>query len=333
MSATLEEQPVATVARGRAANRAWDLIRRYVGVGSTWLLVIVFFAVTQPSFFTTGNILNILRSETVLLLASLGMTIVILGGGFDLSIGSLAALAGVVLANLLRGGFPAGGAIALTVAICFALGYAINGISIGRLNFNFFVVTLATLSIFRGGALLLSNGLSTSTFKWDLVQFVGDGNLGGVPVPVLIAGVLYILGFLALTRLKFGRTIYAVGGNPEAAKLSGVNVAAVRTMMYGISGMMAGVAGVVLTGRLTSSQPVTGGIGLELEAAAAVLLGGTSFTGGSGGLGGTVIGALYIGVLQNGLSIAGVPTFWQNVATGLILLLAVAFDRLKQSSS
>ena len=136
---------------------------------------------------------------------------------------------------------------------------------------------------------------------------------------------------MALRRLKFGRVLYAVGGNPEASRLSGIDVGATRTLIYGLSGLMAGIAGVVLVGRLSSAQPVTGAVGLSLQAGAAVLLGGTSFAGGSGGVVGTVIGVLYIGVLQNGLSIAGVQTFWQQVATGAILLLALAFDRLKKN--
>lgn len=322
--------PAPGAARHQIGQRTFDLARQYLGVGSTFLLVVLFFSITQPVFFTWENILNVLRSNSVLLLAALGMTFVILGGGFDLSIGSLAALAGVALAIQLQAGIPVGIAVISTLAGCFLLGFALNGLLIGRLGFNFFVVTLATLSILRGAALLLSNGLSASTFEWPLVQFLGDGNLAGVPVPAVITLVFYVLAYVVLRNTQFGRMVYAVGGNAEAARLSGIDVPLVRALLYGISGLMAGVAGIVLTGRLTSSQPVTGAIGLELSAAAAVLLGGTSFTGGVGGVVGTVIGALYIGVLQNGLSIAGVPSFWQNVATGLILLLAVAFHRLNE---
>jgi ribose transport system permease protein len=312
-------------------RRIVDTLRRNVGVGSTLLLVVLFFSLTQPTFFTQQNVLNILRSNTVLLLAALGMTLVILGGCFDLSIESIAALAGVLLAVQVRSGVPAELSILSTILVSAALGYVVNGLVIGRLKFNFFVVTLGTLAIFRGFALIFSNGVSLSTFDWPLIQFVGDGNLGIVPVPVAIAAVLYVLAYIALRRLKFGRVLYAVGGNPEAARLSGIDVAAVRTMIYGLSGLMAGIAGVVLAGRLSSAQPVTGAVGLSLQAGAAVLLGGTSFAGGQGGVVGTIIGVLYIGVLQNGLSIAGVQTFWQQVATGGILLLAIAFDRLKKT--
>ncbi|MCA1646334.1 MAG: ABC transporter permease [Chloroflexi bacterium] len=312
-------------------RRSVGFLRRYVGVGSTLLLVVAFFSITQPTFFTLANLVNVLRSNTVLLLAGLGMTIVILGGAFDLSVESLAALAGVLLALQVRAGVPPALGILMTVLACGVLGYGVNGLLIGRLKFNFFVVTLGTLTIFRGLTLIVSNGVSISTFDWPLIQVVGDGNVGIVPVPVAIVAVCYALAYVALRRLKLGRMIYAVGGNPEAARLSGINVAAVRTLIFGISGVMAGLAGIVLTGRLTSSQPVTGALGLSLQAAAAVLLGGTSFTGGSGGVIGTVIGVLYIGVLQNGLSIAGVQSFWQQVATGAILLLALAFDRLKET--
>lgn len=329
--ASNDSPPASGTAPGQFGRRLRELARQNLGVSTTFLLVVVFFSVTQPVFFTWENVLNVLRSNSVLLLAALGMTFVILGGGFDLSIGSLAALAGVALAMQLQAGVPVGIAVFSTLAGCFVLGFAMNGLLIGRLGFNFFVVTLATLSILRGAALLLSNGLSASTFEWPLVQFLGDGSLAGVPVPAVITLVFYLLAYVVLRNTRFGRMVYAVGGNAEAARLSGINVPHVRALLYGISGLMAGVSGIVLTGRLTSSQPVTGAIGLELSAAAAVLLGGTSFTGGYGGVVGTVIGALYIGVLQNGLSIAGVPSFWQNVATGLILLLAVAFHRLNES--
>jgi ribose transport system permease protein len=329
MSITSEAEPTGAPHRSATPAKVLRVVRRNLGVGSTFLLLIVFFGITEPTFLTPDNVANVLRSSTILLLAALGMMVVMLGGGFDLSIGSMAALAGVVLTGQLTLGFPPLVAAVVTLVICFALGSLVNGTLVGILNFNFFVVTLATLSIFRGAAQLLSGGLSVSTFEWPLIQQIGDGDVIGLPIPVLLTAVVYAVAFFVLRQFKAGRMLYAVGGNAEAARLSGISVTKVRMWMYGVSGLCAGMAGIILTGRLTSSQPVTGAVGLELTAAAAVLLGGTSFAGGSGSVVGTVIGCLYLGVLQNGLSLAGVPTFWQTVATGVILLIALAFSRLR----
>jgi ribose transport system permease protein len=315
---------------GRHSYKMARALRGIGGSAITLILIFVYFSATQSSFLTGDNIDNILRSSTPLWIASIGMTFVIIGGGLDLSIGSLAALSGVILTQGLSHGASPVVALLLTIAACFLIGYVLNGVSIGGLGFNFFIVTLATLSIFRGAALVVSDATSSSTYDVDLIQKLGDGNFGFLPVPVLIAVVLTVGAYLVLRYTRFGRMVFAVGGNEEAARISGINVSRVRIMLYGISGLMAGISGLILTGRLTSSQPVSGGIGLELSAAAAVLLGGTKFTGGYGGVGRTLVGVLYIGVLQSGLTIAGVQSYWQQVATGVILFLAVAFDRLQR---
>jgi ribose/xylose/arabinose/galactoside ABC-type transport system permease subunit len=323
--------PAATAGLfGRGSSTMWKALRGIGGSAVTLIIIFVYFSVTQPSFLTTDNIDNILRSSTPLWLAAIGMTFVIIGGGLDLSMGSLAALSGVILTEALTRGAPPVVALMLTLFGCFLLGYLLNGVSIGWLGFNFFIVTLATLSIFRGAALVISDAQSTSTFDVKLIQTIGDGEVASIPVPVLIAIVCTVLAFLVLRYTRFGRMVFAVGGNEEAARISGIDVNRVRVMLYGIAGLMAGISGLILTGRLTSSQPVSGGIGLELSAAAAVLLGGTKFTGGYGGVGRTLVGVLYIGVLQSGLTIAGVQSYWQQVATGVILFLAVAFDRLQR---
>jgi ribose transport system permease protein len=316
---------------GRGSHAMYKALRGIGGSAVTLIIIFVYFSVTQESFLTADNIDNILRSSTPLWLAAIGMTFVIIGGGLDLSIGSLAALSGVLVTQALSHGASPLVALLLTVVACFLIGYVLNGVSIGWLGFNFFIVTLATLSLFRGAALVVSDAQSTSTFDVALIQKIGDGNFGPIPVPVLIAVVFTVLAFLVLRYTRFGRMVFAIGGNEEAARISGIDVTRVRVMLYGISGLMAGVSGLVLTGRLTSSQPVSGGIGLELSAAAAVLLGGTKFTGGYGGVVRTLIGVLYIGVLQSGLTIAGVQSYWQQVATGVILFLAVAFDRLQRA--
>jgi ribose/xylose/arabinose/galactoside ABC-type transport system permease subunit len=290
----------------------------------------VFFSLTQSSFMSTENVQGILRTTTPLLIAALGMTFVMIAGGFDLSLGSMTALAGVILTMFLAGGLNAALSIVATLVVCSLLAFVLNGLPIGYLKFNFFVVTLATLSIFRGAALLLSNGMSQSSLEWPLIQFLGDGNLGPIPVPILVVIVIYIGGWAVLKWTRFGRTVFAVGGNPEAAWLAGVDVRKVKATVFAVSGGLAALAGVLLVGRLTSAQPVTGGIGLELAAAAAVLLGGTSFTGGHGSVLGTAIGCLFIGILQNGLTLSGVPTFWQYIATGVILFLALSWERVQR---
>ena len=291
--------------------------------------LIVLFSLTQPFFFTVENASGILRTTTALLIAALGMTFVMIAGAFDLSVGSMSALAGVILVLALGSGMGAPLAILATLVACALIAFLANGLPIGFLRFNFFVVTLATLSIFRGAALLLSNGQSTDTSSWPLIQFLGDGTIGPIPVPIVVVVIVYVLGYAVLRWSRFGRMVFAVGGNPEAAWLAGIDVRMVRGAVFALSGGLAALAGILLVGRLTSSQPVTGGIGLELAAASAVLLGGTSFAGGSGSVWGTAIGCLFIGVLQNGLTLSGVPTFWQSVATGAILFLALAFERLR----
>jgi ribose transport system permease protein len=321
---------ISPPAGGAVLGRLREAAKKLVGTASTLLLIIIFFSVTQEQFMTWDNIETILRTATPLAIVAIGMTFVMIGGGFDLSVGSMAALAGVLLAEQLDGGMAPGLVIPLVAIECFLIGYFINGFAIGKLHLNFFVVTLATFSIYRGLALLIADGKSTSTFEWAAVQKLGDGEVLGVSVPIALTALLFVIAAVVLRKTKFGRKVYAIGGNEEAARISGIAVERTRMALYGISAMMAGIGGMVLTGRLTSSQPVTGGIGLELQAAAAVLLGGTKFTGGAGTVVGTLIGALYIQVLTNGLSIAGVQDFWQQVATGVILFLAVGFDRLQR---
>ncbi len=306
---------------------------RYLGVGAALVILVIVMAVTQENFFTYANAMNILRTNSVLFVVAVGLTFVIISGGLDLSVGSMTALGGVFLASMLASGIPALLAVLLTIAACTALGAVINGGLIAYGGFNFFVVTLAMLELFRGAALVLSNGIPTSTIAHPLIQILGDGSINGFPIPVLIAVAAGIVGFVVLRWTRFGRSVYAVGGNATAARLAGVNVARVRFCVYAIAALCAGIAAILLTGRLTSSQPVSGAQGLELSAAAAVLLGGASFSGGSGNIGGTAIGVLFLGVVANGITLAGVPSYWQGIATGVVLVAAIALDRLRNRST
>ena len=315
--------------RGEHARASVVMLRRYLGVGAALLLLILVLSLTQENFLRYSNITNILRTNAVLFVVAVGLTFVIISQGLDLSIGSMVALGGVLLAIMLGEGLPAFIAVPLTIAVCTAMGAFITGGLIAYGHFNFFVVTLGMLQLLRGAALVLSNGIPRSTIQHPLVQFLGDGTIGGFPVPVLIAAVVGIVGYVVLRWTRFGRSVYAVGGNETAARLAGVDVKRIRFAVYAITAFSAGIAAVMLTGRLTSSQPVSGAAGLELSAAAAVLLGGASFSGGSGTVAGTAVGVLFLGILANGITLAGVPSYWQGIATGLVLIAAIALDRLR----
>ncbi|MFB8385727.1 ABC transporter permease [Microbacterium sp. NPDC055910] len=306
-----------------------SLALRYLGVGAALIVLVLVLAVTQENFLTYGNILNILRTNSVLFVIAVGMTFVIISGGLDLSLGSMTALGGVMLAMMLVSGIDPILAILLTVIGCTLLGTVFNGVLIAYGGFNFFVVTLAMMELFRGAALVLSNGIPVSTMPYPIVQIIGDGTINGLSIPVLIAIAVGIVAFIVMRWTRFGRSVYAVGGNAAAARLAGVNVRRIRLTVYAIAALTAGIAAIMLAGRLTSSQPVSGALGLELSAAAAVLLGGASFSGGAGNIGGTAIGVLFLGVIANGITLAGVPSYWQGIATGIILVLAIALDRIR----
>lgn len=259
-------------------------------------------------------------------MVSMGNTFVLLTGGFDLSVGSQLSLAGVVLAGLIGAGVDPVSAILLTLLCLLVLGGATNGLLIGKAKLSFFVVTLATLSILRGAVYVYTEG-ATERVEAGPVAWMGTGEVAGIGVPIILMVVVLLASLAVLHWTRFGRAVYAVGGNVEAARLSGINVGAVLVTVYAISGLLAALAGVIQVGRLGAAAPVAGG-GIELVAAATVLLGGTSFSGGIGGVGGTTVGVLFIAVLQNGLGLMGVSAYWQDVVTGIILVAAIALDRV-----
>ncbi len=306
-------------------------MRRFLGVLIALVIMTAIFGFTQNRFFTVTNLVLILRSMSVLFLVSVGNTFVLLTAGFDLSVGSMLSLAGVTLAFMTGAHWDPWLAMALTMGFTAVLGGAVNGVLIGYAKLSFFVVTLATLSLFRGINFVWTQGF-TRTVDSNAVATIGDGKIGGFSVPVLIMLGVLLVSLFVLHYTRFGRAVYAVGGNREAARLSGINVGAVIVAVYAISGLLAGLAGIIQTGRLAAAAPVAG-TGIELSAAAAVLLGGTSFSGGSGGVGGTLVGVLFIGVLRNGLGLAGVSAFWQDIVTGIILIAAIAVDRISQTRS
>jgi ribose transport system permease protein len=259
----------------------------------------------------------------------MGMTFVVLTGGIDLSVGALVALSGLVLSKLYSGaGLSSWLAVVLTLLVGLAIGAGVNGLLIGGAGLSFFVVTLGTASLYQGSVSIWS-GTKTTYIDSSFVDWVGFGKVAGIDAPILIMVVVFLLAFVVLRWTYFGRDVYAVGGNVEAARLSGINVTGTLVAVYAIAGFAATVAGVIQAGRLGASSPIVGS-DVPLSAAAAVLLGGTSFTGGVGGVTGTAVGVLFIGTLQNGLAIRGVSSFWQQVVTGVILVLAVGIDRIQE---
>ncbi|PTQ52790.1 MAG: Ribose ABC transport system, permease protein RbsC [Hydrogenibacillus schlegelii] len=290
------------------------------------IVLSVALALTTPHFLTVNNILNVLRQVSINALIALGMTFVILTGGIDLSVGSMLALSGALAAGMIHGGVPAVLAVALALFAGAAMGAA-NGVLVARGRLAPFIVTLATMTVYRGLTLVYTDGRPI-TGLGDAFGVIGRGYLFDLPLPVLWLGLGFAGSYLLLNSTVFGRHVYAVGGNEEAALHSGVATDRIKIWVYTISGLTAAAGGIILTSRLNSAQP-TAGMGYELDAIAAVVLGGTSLSGGRGTLGGTLVGALIIGVLNNGLNLLNVSSFYQQVVKGAVILLAVLLDRSK----
>jgi len=303
------------------------------------------FAALSPAFLTTGNLTILVKHVAINAILALGMTFVILSGGIDLSVGSVAGLAGIVAGGLIHSGLILKSfgivvyfhtwLVVLIALLAGALAGAINGGLVAHLRVAPFIATLGTLYVARGTALLISNGatfpdlagrpeLGNTGFLW-----LGAGRVLGLPVPIWLMVACAVLGALVATRTPFGRRVYAVGGNERAAELSGVRVSRIKFTVYVISGVCAALVGVIIAAQLGAAHPATGET-FELNAIAAVVLGGTSLMGGRGSIGGTIIGAFVIGVLADGLILLGVSEFWQTVIKGLVIVLAVILDQMQQ---
>jgi ribose transport system permease protein len=326
---TGDRSRLRTVAR---AAGVWSAGSRYVAVLVLLIAIFIFFAASQNDFFTSANQQNLLTSVSILWVVSVAMTFVVLTGGIDLSVGSLLALCGIILSKLLNGaGLPSWLALILTLAAGALIGGAVNGVLIGRVRLSFFVVTLGTLSLYQGIVNIWSK-TKTTYISSALIDKIGFGKALGLATPIWIMIATFVIAFVVLRWTYFGRDVYAVGGNADAARLSGISVSRTLIAVYAIAGLGAALGGVIQSGRLGAASPLVGA-DIPLNAAAAVLLGGTSFTGGVGGVTGTAVGVLFIGTLQNGLAIAGVSSFWQQVVTGVILIVAVAIDRIQRNPS
>ncbi len=297
------------------------------------LVTSVVISILEPRFLTTGNLVTILRQTSINAVIATGMTFVILVGGIDLSVGSVLGFTGAIAATMISGGTNIV-VVILTVLILGTFIGLVNGtlITVGRLQP--FIATLGTVTLLRGLLLVLSQGkpIGTGTTAGSgLFNAIGRGFLGPVPIPVFLMLAIFLIAYYILNHTRIGRYIYSTGSNEEATMYSGIKTNRVKLFVYAASGMLASIAGILITARLGSAQP-TAGAGYELDAIAAVVLGGTSMAGGIGTITGTAIGALIIGVLSNALNIMQVSSYYQDVAKGIVILIAVLMDRKKKAS-
>ena len=297
--------------------------RRQLGTVIGLVGLCVLLTILTPHFLTVSNLLNITQQTAINALIAVGMTFVILSGGIDLSVGSIVALSGVVLGGALQTGLPLPGAIVLSLATGAACGI-FNGLLITRGALPPFIATLGMMSIARGLALMYTDGRPISGFDANF-RAISTGSIVVIPAPVVLMLAVYAAAHFVLTHTTFGRYVYAIGGNEEATRLSGVRVSYYKTMVYALSGVTSAVAAVTLTARLNSAQPIAG-IMYELDAIAATVIGGTSLLGGSGTVTGTLVGALIMGVLRNGLNLLGISSFVQQVVIGAVIITAVLVD-------
>lgn len=304
----------------------------WFGVLLLLIVLIGVMAVLEPAFLSLGNVNNIIRSAAIPVVLGIGMTYAILTAGIDLSVGSVLAFSGVFLA-VLAGSMPILLALFITLVVVTAIVGGLNGSLIGVLGLNSFVITLAAFGLWRGVAYLITNGKTLSVPDPGVViSVLGDGSIGPIPGPLLV---MLAVGFIASYSLRltyFGRDVYAVGGNEVAAQLAGINTKFVKMSVYFISAACATLGGIMSIGRMESAAP-TAGVGLELAVVAGVLLGGTRLSGGVGSIAGTVIGILFLTCVSKALTIVGVSSYWQPIATGVFLIAALLFDRIRLESS
>ena len=323
----MEEKTKKTTATAGVGNAVKIYFKENLGIIVAFLVLCVFLSVfpkTSGSFFTRQNIFNVLRQISTNLFLACGMTMVIILGGIDLSVGSIIALSGCISAGCVaRYNLPLPIALLMGLLVGLLVGM-FNGAVISKTTIPAFIVTLATMNIAKGLAYVYTGGspVRVVTKEW---QFLGAGYVGIFPTPVVILVIVLIITAIIMNKTKMGRHMYAVGGNQQAAEFSGIKVEKVKYFVHAFSGLMAGLAGIVLASRMYSGQP-TAGDGAEMDAIAAVVVGGTSMAGGSGKIGGTIIGGLIIGVLNNGLNLLNVNSFWQYVVKGVVILLAVFLD-------
>lgn len=300
-----------------------ELSQRF-GLVFSFVLLCAVLSFLSNRFLTLDNAVNVLRQSTINGIIAVGMTYVILTAGIDLSVGAVLALCTVVTADLLQRGVPVPLAVIIGLGLGAGLGL-VNGAIITKARVPPFVATLGMMTVARGLALTYTQGRPITGLP-DGFRYIGTGSLGPIPMPIVIAGLTFFLGYVLLMRTRAGEYIFAIGNNPVAARYAGIATHRYTTFVYAVAGLLAGLAGMILVARLNSAQP-TAGLGYEFDAIAAVVVGGTSFAGGEGGLGGTLLGALVIAVLNNGLNLLNVSSFYQPVATGVVIALALLLYR------
>ncbi len=319
------------------AHVNWRNILARFGLLFALILLVVVLSLLSDRFLTMSNIINVLRQISINAIIAFGMTVVIIGRGIDLSVGSLLAFVGVFSASLAVGGTSGeGGGLAVPLVILAGLGVGVllgmaNGAFVAYAGIAPFIVTLAGLTIFRGMALAWTDGRPVSGLP-EVFSTLGYGTFLGVPMPIWIMLAFLLVTHVLLQYTALGRSVYAIGGNEEAARLSGIPVRRVLLFTYAYTGFASALAALVLTGRLNSAQP-TAGTMFELDAIAAVVVGGTSLFGGRGGVFGTLIGALIIGVINNGMNLLNIESFFQQIVKGGVILLALLIDRILANRS
>jgi ribose transport system permease protein len=324
------EQPQSEKKTKSSSSANW--LQQNIGrftIVIVFLLLIVAGSFLSEYFLTVNNFLNILLQASINLVIALGMTYVITTGGIDLSVGSVLAVAGMVLAKLLVAGVSLPSAVLITLVLGAVLG-AINGFLITRIDLPPFIATMGTMSIFRGIALISNDGRPAYGLSAKTLSVIAGRVADTIPIPVIIALVAAIIAYVVLTRTTIGEYTLAIGGNEEATRLSGVPVKRFKTIVYAISGLMSALAGIILTARMTAAEPIAGS-GYELDAIAATVIGGTSLSGGVASIPGTVIGALIMSVLRNILNLLNIQSYYQLVTIGIVIVLAVGFDKLRKS--
>jgi ribose transport system permease protein len=304
-------------------NNLKNAVLKYKSLIGLLILCMVISFIT-PRFLSVANIRNVLTQVSVNAVIAIGMSFVILTGGIDLSVGSILAVSGAAAASIMK----STGNLFLAIIVALVIGCLIgliNGTLVSKGRIQAFIVTLATMTIFRGVTYVYTNGTPISGLGQSFSS-IGNKTLLGLPIPVVFMVIVFGIGFYVLSQTRYGRYLYALGGNEDSARLSGINTSKIKTLVYVISGATAALSGIIVTSRIGSASP-NAGVGFELDAIAAVVLGGTSLAGGEGSVVGTIIGALIIGVLNNGLNLMNVSPFYQAIVKGLVILLAVMVEK------
>ena len=310
-------------------NKSNILMQREFAIVLALIVMIGIFSIVNPIYISTGNLLDIIEQSTINGLLAIGITFAIITGGIDLSIGSTFAIVIVSVGNLLKLGVPPFLAVILGLIMGFLLGL-VNGLLITQMRLQPFIATLGMMSVYRGVAYVITGGWPVLSMPSSYRKLMDGDLIGEIPVSVLILFLFAFLGFIYLKYIKFGLHLYAIGNNEEATRLSGVRVDLIKTLAYGLCGTGAALSGMVLLARLGTGEP-TAGQGYELNAIAAAAIGGTSLSGGKGSMSGTLLGAILLSALKVGLIVAGVDTFWQYIATGLIIIIAAYFEIIQSN--